>query len=67
MLLYFIPLIIFLDIAESLCYPLPEHPNRQHVFSLTTYTGDTYCFQVCLMKFFILFCYHLQEKVFIFL
>jgi hypothetical protein len=35
-----------LDIVESLCYPLPEHPHRQHVFSLTTRTGDTYCFQV---------------------
>ncbi|CAF1653465.1 unnamed protein product, partial [Adineta ricciae] len=34
-----------LNIVDSLCYPLPEHPNRQHVFSLTTHTGDTYCLQ----------------------
>jgi hypothetical protein len=26
---------------------LPEHPHRQHVFTLTTRIGDTYCFQVC--------------------
>ncbi|CAF3588971.1 unnamed protein product [Adineta steineri] len=32
-------------IVESLCYPLPEHPYRQHVFNLTTLTGDTYCLQ----------------------
>ncbi|CAF0731164.1 unnamed protein product [Rotaria sp. Silwood1] len=36
---------ITINIIESLCYPLPEHPHRQHVFSLTTHTGDTYCFQ----------------------
>ncbi|CAF0933766.1 unnamed protein product [Rotaria sordida] len=36
---------ITINIIESLCYPLPEHPHRQHVFSLTTRTGDTYCFQ----------------------
>ncbi|CAF3108847.1 unnamed protein product [Rotaria socialis] len=36
---------ITINIIESLCCPLPEHPNRQHVFSLTTHTGDTYCFQ----------------------
>ncbi|UJR25261.1 hypothetical protein I4U23_006613 [Adineta vaga] len=34
-----------LSIVDNLCYPLPEHPHRQHVFSLTTYTGDTYCLQ----------------------
>ena len=37
---------IYLDIIDSLCYPLPEHPHRLHVFSVTTRTGDTYCCQV---------------------
>lgn len=35
-----------LGIVESLCYPLPEHPHRQHVFSLTTRFADTFCCQV---------------------
>ena len=34
-----------LDLTDSLCYPLPEHPHRQHVFNLTVSTGDTYCVQ----------------------
>jgi len=33
------------DTIDSLCYPLLDH--QQNVFSLTTHTGDTYCFQVC--------------------
>lgn len=44
--LHYLGLIDILGIVESLCYPLPEHPHRQHVFSLTTRIGDTYCFQV---------------------
>lgn len=36
---------LIISIIECLCYPLPEHPTRQHVFSLTTRTGDTYCLQ----------------------
>ncbi|CAF4475577.1 unnamed protein product, partial [Didymodactylos carnosus] len=32
-------------IRDCLCYPLPEYPKRDHVFSLATSTGDQYYFQ----------------------
>ena len=34
------------DVIDSLCYPTPEYPHRQHVFSLTLSTGEIYCVQV---------------------